>query len=172
MYLTAGDFEMAWGNGDGSPIRRRSTRGRRPAWAVRQRSAQAFLAGADRLTCSVSIGRSTGRSSISQCSTRPPRILPMASIFRAGLPVDLLIKGAPSPSGPGLRAAPERRPRRVPAAGRFPVHPIPTADDRRAWRLTADSPGRCGDRPTDVLRRRGAGATSTDVWAHPSRQAT
>ncbi|WP_238158454.1 hypothetical protein [Kribbella voronezhensis] len=49
----------------------------------------------------------------------------------------LWIKGAPSARGPGLRAALALRPSRSAAAGRFHVHAIPTANDRRVWRLTA-----------------------------------
>jgi hypothetical protein len=49
----------------------------------------------------------------------------------------LWVKGAPSARGPGLRAAPGRRPRRSPAAGRFLVHALATVTDRRVWRLTA-----------------------------------
>jgi hypothetical protein len=41
------------------------------------------------------------------------------------------VKGASSARGPGLRAAPGRRPRRVPPAGRFLVQAIPTAMSRR-----------------------------------------
>jgi hypothetical protein len=54
------------------------------------------------------------------------------ALCRVGL---LWIKGAPSARTPGLRAAPGRRPRRAQRAGRFLIHAIPTANDRRAWRL-------------------------------------